>query len=128
MMKFCLLLNFCLLLASAAIAAASICGGLRAQAYHLCARRLFKHEFVVGERLIHIHFYNVESYVVLLFRAPNLDLGRKQYSIVVLILGVPRVGDQRAGLVINELAVRYKVSVAVNDFASEPRLVDLLTY
>src|SRR5579864_8760426 len=87
--------------------------------------RLLEHELFVAERLVHVEFHDVERDVIFLFGPLDLNAGGKQHFVVILVVGIPGIGDQRALLVVNQLTVRQQIKPAENDFSGEPTVCPL---
>src|SRR6266480_4096925 len=72
------------------------------QMNHLCSRRLLQCKLLVTEREIHGQLHHGQRNFVLLLRAPYLDTRGEEHRVVILVIAVVGVSDQRTGFVIDE--------------------------
>src|SRR2546430_6430060 len=79
---------------------------------HLRARRLFKREFIIRQRLVKLQFHNAQGDVVLLLRTPDFDDRGGVHSIEVFVRLVMDVADQIASWIVDKLPMRQQVSAA----------------
>src|SRR5439155_9353336 len=113
-------------LAAILMATAAIWRGLvLIQMNHLRSRRLLQGKLLVAERKVHGELHHGQSDSVLLLRAPYLDTRGEEYRVVILVIAVVGISDQRAGFVIDELPVGQKIETAKNDFSREPAIAVL---
>src|SRR5258708_2464644 len=90
---------------------------------HLGSGGLLQDKLVVGERLVQDGLENGESDVVFLFRTFDLNLRREVKAVVVLIVGITRVGDQGPQFIVDQLAVGAQVDAAEDDFPGQPAVI-----
>src|SRR5256886_490371 len=95
-----------------------LCGRL-VETNHLRARRLFKREFIIRQRLVKLQFHDGQGDVVLLLRTPDFDDRGEVHSTEVFVRLVMNVADQIASWVIDKLPVRQQISAAEENLARQ---------
>src|SRR5437764_6792764 len=88
--------------------------------YHLRPRRLLQCKLFITERKIHGELDHGQGNFVFLFGAPYLDTRGEEHRVVILVIAVVRVGNQRPGFVVDKLSIGQKIKTTENDLARKP--------